>query len=63
MRFMVTEYFTKSPMLLFPLLALALFMLVFVLVTVVAFATDKSRHDRAASLPLADGLEEEVRHA
>lgn len=63
MRFMVTDYFAKSPMLWFPLLALALFMLVFVLVAVVAFATDKSQHDRAASLPLADGSEREVRHA
>lgn len=63
MRFMVTDYFAKSPMLWFPLLALALFMLVFVLVTIVTLATAKTRHDRAANLPLADAAEEEARHA
>jgi len=64
MRFMVMDYFAQSPMLWFPLLALGLFMLVFVLVTLRAFATSKSRYDAVASLPLCgESTEPEVERA
>ncbi len=46
------DFFQKSPMLVFPLLALALFMLVFFVVTVRTVLTQKSRYEAVARLPL-----------
>jgi hypothetical protein len=52
--FMASEYFQRSPMLIFPVLALALFMLVFFVVTVRTVLTQKERYEGIARLPLAD---------
>lgn len=52
--FMATEYFEKSPVMVFPLIALAIFMSVFFLVTLRTVLTQKSRWDGAARLPLED---------
>lgn len=46
------DFFQKSPMLAFPLLALALFMLVFFVVTLRTVLTQKSQYDHMARLPL-----------
>ncbi len=58
--FMAMDYFRQSPMLFFPLLALAIFMLVFFAVTVRALRTRQSCYERIARLPL-DGAGEEGR--
>jgi len=58
-----SDFFQKSPMLVFPLLALALFMLVFFVVTVRTVLTNKSRYESVARLPLenqSSGSRQEV---
>lgn len=52
--FMAMDYFRQSPLLAFPLLALAIFMLVFFAVTVRAVLTHKERLEALARLPLHD---------
>lgn len=52
MGFMAIEYFRHSPLLAFPLIALAVFMLVFAIVTVRTLLTKQTRWDEAARLPL-----------
>jgi hypothetical protein len=61
--FMASEYFQRSPMLLYPLVALALFMLVFLVVTVKTVLTKGARYEAIARLPLEDQAREESRHA
>ncbi len=46
------EFFQKSPLLLFPLVALGLFMFVFVFITLRTVLTDHSRYDALSRLPL-----------
>ncbi len=46
------DFFQKSPLLAFPLVALALFMLVFFVITVRTVLTQKTRYEGVARLPL-----------
>jgi hypothetical protein len=48
------DYFRQSPVLAFPLLALAIFMLVFFFVTVRTVLTQKTRWEAVSRLPLND---------
>lgn len=57
--FMAMDYFRQSPVMFFPLLALAIFMLVFFAVTVRALRTRRVCYERVARLPLNDGSETE----
>jgi hypothetical protein len=52
--FMAMDYFRHSPLLFYPLLALAIFMVVFVLVSLRTLLTHKQRYDALAALPLMD---------
>jgi hypothetical protein len=52
--FMAMDYFRHSPLLFYPLLALALFMGVFLLVSLRTVLTHKHRYDALAALPLKD---------
>ncbi len=54
MSFMVKEFFLASPLLAFPLLALGLFMVVFVTVTVTTLMKRAESYARVADLPLRD---------
>lgn len=54
MGFMAMDYFRQSPLLALPVIALVLFMLVFLAVTLRAMLTQKSRWDAMAQLPLED---------
>jgi hypothetical protein len=49
------DFFSKSPVLSMPILALGLFMSAFIAVAVRTALTDKRRIDIMASLPLEDG--------
>jgi hypothetical protein len=61
--FMASEYFQKSPMLWYPVLALALFMLVFIVVTVKAALARGQELEAMARLPLDQSdAGEESRH-
>jgi len=61
--FMAMDYFRQSPMLAMPILALAIFMLVFLVVTVRALVTKSARFDAVARLPLEqEARGREVRH-
>ena len=60
--FMAMDYFQKSPVMAFPLIALAIFMGVFFLVTLRAVLTKKSRWESIARLPLEQQGEQEARH-
>jgi len=60
--FMAMDYFRQSPMLALPVLALAIFMLVFVAVSVRAIFTEKARFESIARLPLEGDRAEERRH-
>ena len=55
MGFMAMDYFRQSPLLAMPVIALVIFMLVFLAVSLRALLTQKSRWDAAAQLPLSDG--------
>ncbi|HEX2679036.1 MAG TPA: hypothetical protein VHM19_20440 [Polyangiales bacterium] len=46
------DYFARSPVLVYPILALALFLGVFVVISVRAARTKKPELERMASLPL-----------
>lgn len=50
--FIAMDYFRRSPMLILPLLALAIFMLVFFAVTLRTLLTKKRSFDALARLPL-----------
>ena len=50
--FMASEYFQRSPMLIYPVVALALFMLVFLAVTVRTVLTRGAQFEAIARLPL-----------
>jgi hypothetical protein len=52
--FVAMEYFRSSPVMAFPLIALALFMSVFFIVTLRTVLTQKSRWQAAERLPLED---------
>jgi hypothetical protein len=54
LRFMAMEYFSQSPVLFSALFALAIFMLVFVMVTLRTVLTNKTRYETLARLPLED---------
>ena len=63
--FMAMDYFRNSPLMAFPLLALAIFMGVFFLMTLRAVLTQKSRWEAVSRLPLEQTetpSEGEVRH-
>jgi hypothetical protein len=49
------DFFQKSPVLAFPLIALGLFMLIFFVITLKTVMTQKSRYEALARLPLSDG--------
>lgn len=50
--FMAMDYFQKSPVLFFPLLSLAIFLTVFLVVTLRVCLTNKERYDALARFPL-----------
>ncbi|MDB4988897.1 MAG: hypothetical protein JWN04_4075 [Myxococcaceae bacterium] len=54
MGFMAMDYFRQSPLLAMPVLALVIFILVFLAVTLRAMLTSSSRWDELAQLPLQD---------
>ena len=58
MKWIVSDFFARSPALLGPTIALLLFVLVFTATAIHAFRTQKIAHDRMARLP----LEEDTRH-
>lgn len=49
---LAADYFARSPVLAFPIAALGLFMLVFVVVSVRAFCRQRTELDQLAALPL-----------
>jgi hypothetical protein len=51
MRWIVSDFFMRSPVLLGPVIALLLFVVVFSAIAVRTFRTRKSTHDRMALLP------------
>ena len=58
MRWMVSDFFARSPVLLGPVIALVLFMIVFAASAIYAWRTHREQHDRMARLP----LNEDERH-
>jgi cbb3-type cytochrome oxidase subunit 3 len=54
---LAADYFARSPVLAFPIVALALFMVVFVAVSVRALCRQRAELDQLAALPLADSQE------
>jgi len=54
MKWIVSDFFARSPALLGPTLALLLFVVVFTATAVHAFRTQKAEHDRMARLPLGE---------
>jgi hypothetical protein len=58
MRFIAADFFARSPMLVLPVVAMLIFMLVFMSTAIRAFRTDKAKQDKLARLP----LEEELGH-
>jgi hypothetical protein len=55
MGFMAMEFFRQSPLLAMPVIALVIFMLVFLAVSLRALLTQKSHWDAAAQLPFSEG--------
>jgi hypothetical protein len=55
MGFMAMDYFRQSPLLMMPVIALVIFMLVFLSVSLRALLTRKSSWDALAQLPLQEG--------
>lgn len=55
MRLMSSEFFARSPVLIFPVLALGLFFAVFVLISLRVALTQRDELDAASRLPLNDG--------
>lgn len=60
LRHMSAEFFARSPVLIYPIIALSIFFVVFVVVSLRALRAQKSELDRLAALPLSDS--EEARH-
>ena len=58
MRWIVSDFFARSPALLGPVIALLLFMSVFIAAAVYALRTQREQHDRMALMP----LKEDERH-
>jgi hypothetical protein len=56
------EFFRNSPVLDFPLIALAIFMLVFIAITVRALILQSAQVDAAARLPLEEPRRQESSH-
>jgi hypothetical protein len=54
MSFMVKEFFLSSPLLAYPLIALAIFMGVFLMVSAVTMMNRAESYARVADLPLRD---------
>ena len=52
MKWIVSDFFARSPALLGPTIALLLFVLVFTAIAVHVFRTHHSAHDRMARMPL-----------
>ncbi len=59
---MKQQLLAQSPLLVYPIIALFLFMAVFLLVTWSAYRKKAAAYDPIARLPLDDDGEEEVRH-
>jgi cbb3-type cytochrome oxidase subunit 3 len=60
---LAADYFARSPVLAYPIAALALFMIVFIVVSVRALRSHKSELDAMAALPLQDSRDcKEVEH-
>jgi len=59
---MAADYFARSPVLAFPLVALAIFLVVFLGVSLRTLLRDKKYIDRMAELPLHDTHEEVKQH-
>lgn len=59
MSFMAMDYFRQSPLLMFPLIALAIFMAVFFAVTVRTVLTHKGRYEAVSRLPLGERAAQE----
>ena len=55
MSFMAMDYFRNSPVLMYPLIALAIFMVVFLAVTVRTVLTNKGSYEAVSRLPLGGG--------
>jgi hypothetical protein len=53
---MAKGFFTSSPLLFYPVLALMIFVAVFTFITIRVLRSDKGALSRAAALPLADEL-------
>lgn len=49
-----SEFFARSPVLIFPLIALGIFMTVYITAAVRIMRTDKSKLDELAALPFDD---------
>ena len=56
---LAADYFARSPVLAYPIAALALFMIVFIAVSVRALSRQRSELDEMAALPLQDSKEVE----
>lgn len=54
MKWLVSDFFARSPALLGPVIALVLFMLVFVAATIYALRTQRAQHERMALMPLKE---------
>ena len=61
LRHLSADYFARSPVLAFPVLALALFVIVYVAVSLRALRARREETERMAALPLSDS-EEGSRH-
>lgn len=59
---LAADYFARSPVLAFPIIALGIFLLVFIAVSVRALLREKTDLDRMAELPLHDTHEEVEQH-
>jgi hypothetical protein len=57
-----SDFFARSPVLVYPLIALLLFMAVFVTAALRAALADRAQIDRMARLPLERGREDEEVH-
>jgi hypothetical protein len=62
MRQLSADFFARSPLLIFPLIALAVFVVVFIAVSVRALRTRREELDRLAALPLSDSDSEVSSH-
>jgi hypothetical protein len=54
MKWIVSDFFMRSPALLGPIIALLLFLVVFTAIAIRAFRIKQSTHDQMARLPLSE---------